>query len=363
MSAEGRRLQEIVEQLGVSNGSVWRTMRGPVRTTSEWQPRPGRLTLANRVEIAVGLRAGDSFTHIAGRLGVSVGTVSREVGGRPARGRYDAERAHRRARRRARRPKILKLDEQPTLRHRVIRDLEAWWSPEQIGARLRRDFPDNPEMRVSHETIYKSLYVQGKGALRKEIAACLRSGREARRRRFAGGRPASADLVRISERPPEASDRAVPGHWEGDLIFGRGHNHAIGTLVERTTRFVLLFRPASPRAEDVREAMTEKIQALPKELFKTLTWDRGSEMASHRRFTIDTGVQIYFCDPRSPWQRGTNENTNGLLRQYFPKGSDFSLLSEADLDAAAASLNDRPRETLDWLKPAEALAQLLALTP
>ena len=361
---EGLSEREILVRLGVSKGSVWRTLHPRLRAPAlEWQPRGGRLTLEQRLEIAVGLRCAATFTAIASRIGVHVSTVSREVGGRAGRAQYSPNAAHRRARRNARRPKLSKLRRNGALRQRVLADLDAWWSPEQIDARLRRDFPDDPEMWVSHETIYKSLFVQGKGALRQEVAACLRSARATRHTR--GVRQAHgplADIVPIRERPAEADDRAVPGHWEGDLILGRSQRHPIGTLVERNTRFVLLFQPQSRSAEAVRRAMTETIQTLPKELFKTLAWDRGGEMARHRQFTVDTGVQVYFCDPYAPWQRGTNENTNGLLRQYFPKGSDFSLLTQADLDAAAASLNNRPRKTLDWLKPAEALAQLLALT-
>jgi transposase, IS30 family len=356
--------REIVERLGVSKGSIWRTLRPQPQPPPEWRPRPDRLSLGKRLEIALGLRRDETFTVIAQRIGVSISTVSRETGGRAGRAGYDPETAHRRARHNTRRAKLSKLQLDRALRERVLDDLEMWWSPQQIAARLRRDFPTSPEMWVSHETIYKSLFVQAKGALRKEIAACLRSGRAARRVRAGGTRLRGGlfNVVPISERPPEAADRAVPGHWEGDLIFGKGHSQCIGTLVERSTRFVMLFQPASYSAGAVREAMTAKIQTLPKELVKTLAWDRGTEMAGHERFTVDTGVQVYFCDPQSPWQRGTNENTNGLLRQYFPKGSDFSKLTADDLDAAAASLNNRPRQTLDWLKPAEALAELLALT-
>ncbi len=363
LAAQGKAEREIVEQLGVSKGSVWRTLR-PRPSPPEWQPRADRLSLGHRVEVAVRLLHGETFTAIASRLHVSVSTVSREVGGQARRVGYDAAAAHRQAQRNALRPKPSKLEVNSRLRERVFNDLELWWSPQQIAVRLRRDFPTDPEMWVSHETIYKSLFVQGKGSLRKEIAACLRAGRAARRPRGGDGRARGtlANVVSISERPAEAEDRAVPGHWEGDLIFGKGHSHAIGTLVERSTRFVLLFQPAGYSAEAVRVAMTAKIQTLPTALFKTLAWDRGAEMARHQQFTIDTGVQVYFCDPHSPWQRGSNENTNGLLRQYFPKGSDFSVLTEADLDAAAASLNNRPRQTLDWLKPAEALERLLALT-
>jgi transposase, IS30 family len=365
LAARGTSEREIVEQIGVSKGSIWRTLRPrPRPVPAVWQPRRGRLSLGQRIEIAVGLLKGDTFTAIAAGIGVRVSTVSREIGGHAARAQYNAEAAHQLARRRTLRPKLAKLQRTAVLRERVLDDLELWWSPQQIAARLRRDYPTDPEMWVSHETIYKSLFVQGKGALRREVAACLRSGRATRRsrspdRRFFGTVP---NPVPISERPAEAEDRAVPGHWEGDLIFGKGHVHAIGTLVERNTRFVMLFRPEGHSAEAVRVAMTATIQTLPKNLFKTLAWDRGGEMARHEKFTIDTGVQVYFCDPHSPWQRGSNENTNGLLRQYFPKGSDFSLLTPADLDAAAASLNNRPRQTLDWLKPAEALERLLALT-
>ena len=364
---QGLSERELIEQLAVSKGTVWRSLHGQMRPRPRvlvWQPRPGRLTLEQRVEIAVGLRSGQSFTTIATRLGVHVSTVSREVGGVGHRAGYRPATAHRRARRRARRPKLRRLEQNPVLRERVVEDLRVWWSPQQIAGRLRSDFPTTPEMWVSHETIYKTLYVQGKGALRAEVAACLRTGRVNRRTKGSPrGRTVLGDAVPISERPAEVADRAVPGHWEGDLIFGRSQQHAIGTLVERSTRYVMLFRPENRGAVAVRRAMTATIQTLPSHLVRSLTWDRGREMADHRRFTVDTGVQVYFCDPYKPWQRGTNENNNGLLRQYFPKGSDFSVLTQEDLDRAAASLNNRPRQTLHWLKPAEALAQLLALTP
>jgi transposase, IS30 family len=365
LAAHGTSEREIVERIGVSKGSISRTLRPcPHPAPAAWQPRQGRLSLGQRIETAVGVLKGETFTAIAARIGVHVSTVSREIGGQAGRATYSAEAAHQLARRHVLRPKLSKLQRSSALCERVLDDLESWWSPQQIAARLRRDFPTDPEMWVSHETIYKSVFVQGKGALRREVAACLRSGRATRRPRVPGGRPRGtlANTVSIRERPPEAEDRAVPGHWEGDLIFGKGHSQAIGTLVERNTRFVMLFQPKGYSAEAVRVAMTATIQTLPTNLFKTLAWDRGAEMARHETFTIDTGVQVYFCDPRSPWQRGTNENTNGLLRQYFPKGSDFSVLTQADLDAAAASLNNRPRQTLDWLKPAEALERLLALT-
>ena len=272
--------------------------------------------------------------------------------------------AHRRAAQRARRPKTTKLAANPRLCARVDADLKKLWSPGQIAARLRREFGDDHSMRISHETIYKSIYVQGRGELRRELARCLRTGRA---RRVAQGRlekrgriPA---MVMISERPPEVEDRAVPGHWEGDLLVGKNGKSAIGTLVERSTRFVMLFPLRQGRtAEQVRTAMTEAIQTLPACLRRTLTWDQGKEMAEHVRFKLDTGVEVYFCDPHSPWQRGSNENTNGLLRQYFPKGVSLRGFTDSDLQAAADSLNGRPRETLEWQTPAEKLAELVAST-
>ena len=231
--------------------------------------------------------------------------------------------------------------------------------------RLRLEFPDDPMMQVSHETIYKTLFVQGRGELRRELTRCLRSGRAQRhpkgRIETRGRIP---DMVIISERPAEVEDRAVPGHWEGDLIIGKNANSAVGTLVERTTRYVMLLHlPGGSTAAQVDEAMRRAIRTLPDELFRTITWDQGREMTRHVNFTVDTGVQIYFCDPHSPWQRGSNENTNGLLRQYMPKGTDLSLLSPGDLTRIARSLNDRPRKTLGYMKPSEKLAELLALTP
>jgi len=366
LAAQGLPEREIVARTGVSKGSVNRTLHPRVRPEPvEWRPRPGRLQLDDRIQIAVGLGRGDTFTAIAARIGFDVSTVSREVGGRAGRGRYDAQAAHRCARRMARRPKPTKLASSPALAATVIEGLEAWWSPQQIGGKLRDQFPDDLEKRVSHETIYKSLFVQGRGELRRELAECLRTGRAQRKRR-ADYRRQSGPIIEpipISERPAEVEDRAVPGHWEGDLIYGAGTRHAIGTLVERQTRFVMLLHlPDGHSAERVRIAMAAKIQELPATMFKTLTWDRGVEMSGHRTFTIDTGVEVYFCDPHKPWQRGSNENTNGLLRQYFPKGSDLSKVTAEDLDAAAASLNTRPRETLGWDSPAEALAKVLALT-
>jgi IS30 family transposase len=368
LAAEHKTQREIVELTGVTKGSVWRVLRprgGVSRTEDRMAGCPGRLSLDERVRIAVGLGMGESFTTIAAAIGRNVSTISREVGGRAGRASYRAEVAHRMAWARRARPKVTKLARNPQLCQRVIEDLERWYSPQQIACRLRREFPDEPEMWVSHETIYKSLFVQGRGELRKELATCLRTGRAIRRSR-AMTRPrdgAIREPVSISERPAEADDRAVPGHWEGDLIIGARGKSAIGTLVERTTRYVMLLHLGEGyNAEAVRDAMTAKIQTLPETLRRSITWDRGTEMARHREFTTDTGIQIYFCDPHSPWQRGTNENTNGLLRQYLPKGTDLSVHNAQDLDAIADSLNDRPRKTLDWQKPTEALDAILATT-
>jgi IS30 family transposase len=301
---------------------------------------------------------------IAAGLGRSPSTVSREVALNGGRDRYRAWAAARDAAQRSKRPKVAKLVANDRLRAAVQGWLELRWSPRQIAQRLPVDFPDEPEMRVSHESIYQALFVQGRGGLRRELTACLRTGRTVRRPQ---SRAVSArgikDKVLISQRPAEIDDRAVPGHWEGDLIMGKANRSAIGTLVERQTRYVMLLHlPDGHSAEQVRNAMTAKIQQLPNHLRRSLTWDQGTEMAEHVQFSIDTGVQVYFCDPHSPWQRGSNENTNGLLRQYFPKGTDLSQHSPADLDAVAIQLNGRPRQTLDWMTPSERFAQTVATT-
>ena len=270
--------------------------------------------------------------------------------------------AHRRAEQLARRPKPTKLAANAVLCGRVIQGLEALWSPTQVCSKLRSEFPDRPEMWVSHETIYKSIYIQGRGELRRELARCLRSGRAQRRPQGrVEKRGKFPDMVMISERPAEAADRAVPGHWEGDLIIGKDNKSAIATLVERSTRYVLLARIADQRAETVRAALVERVKTLPAHLWRSLTWDQGREMAQHRLFSDETGIDVFFCDPHSPWQRGSNENTNGLLRQYFPKGTSFRNITQDELDTVAASLNGRPRQTLNWHTPAERLNELLAL--
>ena len=360
--AAGQAIDAVAAAVGRTRSSVQRVARRagglPPRSIGR---SPVRLAMVEREEISRGLRGGESYRAIARRLGRAPSTISREVHANGGRRRYRAWRAELGRDRRAARPRTAKLARNPELRRTVEALLAARWSPQQIAWQLRQDHPNEPELRVSHETIYQSLFVQGRGALRAELTRCLRRGR-AVRRPASRLKPAGslADMVLISERPAEVEDRAVPGHWEGDLLMGAYNRTAIGTLVERRTRFAMLVAlPHSRSAEAVREALAAKILTLPAELRQSLTWDRGKEMAEHVRFTIDTGVQVYFADPHSPWQRGSNENTNGLLRQYFPKGTDLSVHSQVHLDAVAAELNGRPRQTLGWLKPSEALAALL----
>ena len=319
----GESLRSISRQLGrppstIRTHVVSGRFRRPLPAV-EWSPR--RLSLGEREEISRGLAADESLRCIARRLGRAASTVSREVAGNGGRVRYRAAQAHQTSRHRAQRPKPAKLASNHRLRTVVEDKLERWWSPLQISRWLLEQYPDDEEMRVSHETIYQSLFIQGKGALRKELWRCLRTGRAVRRPQ---GRPKSTkgqirDMVMISERPAEVEDRAVPGHWEGDLLMGKRQT-AIGTLVERWSRYVMLFAlPDGNTAEAVRDALTATVQRLPEHLWQSLTWDQGKEMAQHAQFSVDTGIEVFFCDPNSPWQRGTNENTNGLLRQYFPK--------------------------------------------
>jgi IS30 family transposase len=270
--------------------------------------------------------------------------------------------AERVSRRLAKRPKATKLSVCPRLLAAVERGLEDGWSPEQISARLKLEYPDDREMRISHETIYLSLFLQSRGELRKQLTAQLRSGRSTRKSRGrVEQRGQIVGMVPISERPAEVEDRAVPGHWEGDLVIGAAGRSAVSTLVERQTRFVLVGQLGRDRrTEHVIDTLKDQIRRFPVELTRTLTWDRGKELAAHARFTVDTGVDVFFCDPHKPWQRGTNENTNGLLRQYLPKGTDLAAHSQQELDQIAARLNGRPRKTLDWMTPAEKMAELLA---
>lgn len=322
---------------------------------------PLRLSLAEREEISRGLAAGESMRSIARRLGRAPSTVSREIASNHGSRRYRAVTADRAALRRTCRPKPAKLALNHSLREVVEAKLELRWSPEQISGWLSVTYPDDPEMQVSHETIYLSLFVQSRGALRKELTRYLRRGQVNRRPRghsSYNGQGKLNGMVNISERPAEVDDRAVPGHWEGDLIFGKGMK-AVATLVERQSRFLIMVGLQEGHSADVvADALSTKIAELPEQLRRSLTWDQGSEMAHHAKFTVATGVPVYFCDPRSPWQRGTNENTNGLLRQYFPKRR---LLphDQAGLDAIAAELNGRPRQTLGWKTPSEVLDQAL----
>jgi len=366
LAARGLSRDEIARQVGRSIGAVSYTLRplGGVIRREAWEPSKARLSLDDRVDIRLGLERGESYQRIGERLGRHRSTICREARANGGRHGYRPLDAHRRAEQAARRPRPTKLARNPALCRRVVADLERLWSPEQIARRLRAEFPDDSEMWVSHEAIYQSLYVQGRGEPRRELAACLRTGRAVRRPRGRLERRGQIpDKVMISERPAEAEDRAVPGHWEGDLILGKGNRSAIGTLVERSTRFVLLLHlPAGRSAEAVREAMAAAIQTLPAALRRSITWDQGKEMAEHVRFRADTGVEIFFCDPHSPWQRGSNENTNGLLRQYFPKGTDLSVHGPEVLQVAADSLNGRPRQTLGWMTPSERLAELVAST-
>ena len=361
------KLHEIVASVGCSLATVTRVLSSPGETESRdapWNPDSSRLSLVEREEISLGLRGGESLRAIARRLDRAPSTISREVAENGGRSRYRAVWAHDGAYVRARRAKTAKLVAGP-LCDQVAAWLEEWWSPEEIARRLRVEFPDDPSMHVSHETIYQSLFVQGRGGLRRELARCLRTGRAQRRPR--GGRAETygrlSNMVMISERPAEAEDRAVPGHWEGDLIIGKNGRSAVGTLVERTTRFVLLLHlPEGREADQVDAAMQQAIGTLPTELVRSITWDQGKELARHASFTVSTGVQVYFCDPHSPWQRGSNENTNGLLRQYMPKGTDLSVHSAEDLARFAASLNNRPRATLEFMKPSEKFTELVAMT-
>ena len=322
---------------------------------------PLRLSLAEREEISRGLAAGESMRSIARSLGRAPSTVSREIAANHGSRRYRAVVADRAAVRRTRRPKAAKLALNHRLRDVVEAKLELRWSPEQISGWLSVTYPDDPEMQVSHETIYLSLFVQSRGALRKELTRYLRRGQVNRRQRghsSYNGQGKLNGMVNISERPAEVEERAVPGHWEGDLVFGKGMK-AVATLVERQSRFLIMIGLQGGHSADVvADALSAKIADLPEQLRRSLTWDQGSEMAHHAKFTVATGVPVYFCDPRSPWQRGTNENTNGLLRQYFPKRR---LLphDQAALDAIAAELNGRPRQTLDWKTPSEVLDQAL----
>lgn len=358
-------LRDIAKEIGCSHSGIDVMLRGQERAPQPdaWTPRLGHLTASEREEILLGLQRGQSMSAIARDLDRSPSTVSREVKANGGRDAYRVWPAHLRTRKCTLRPKPSKLANR-ALCAKVTLWLQWLWSPEEIANRLRLDFPNEPTMQISPETIYQSLYVQGRGELRRELTRCLRSGRGKRRTQGQSQRSGPvANMVMISDRPAEVEDRAVPGHWEGDLIIGKGGASAVGTLVERTTRFVLLLHlPNDHGAKAVEEAMRATIATLPSELMRSITWDQGSEMARHAEFTVATGVPIYFCDPHSPWQRGSNENTNGLLRQYLPKGTDLSKYSAKDLEEIQRSLNGRPRKTLGYMMPAEKLTELVALS-
>ena len=363
LAAQGLSYSQIQARLDLSLATLSGVLRplGGVIRKDMLAPTGRRLSLAERVEIRVGLERGWSYRRIGAELGRSASTVCREVAAGGGRGHYRPVSAQERAMAAARRPKPRKLAD-PELCAAVTAKLEQLWSPQQIACWLRAHGGASLGS-VSHETIYKSLYVQGRGELRRELARCLRTGRAARRPQGRLERRGKIkDMIMISERPAEAADRAVPGHWEGDLIVGKDGKSHIATLVERSTRYVLLARIDNARAETVAAALAERAATLPAHLWRSLTWDQGTEMAGHAAFTVATGIPVYFCDPHSPWQRGSNENTNGLLRQYFPNGTSLSGYSQDDLDAVAIQLNGRPRQTLNWQTPAERLAALLVAT-
>jgi len=362
---------------GESLGSIARhfdrhhsTIQGILGRTGGIRPPQRRrsrlaLTMAEREEISRGAVAGHSIRSIASALGRAPSTVSREIRRNGDRRQYRANKADQAAWDRAHRPKICKLAENRALARIVAKKLQLEWSPRQIAGWLKRTYPDDETCQVSHETIYRSLFIQARGALKKELLGHLRRKRGMRRSRHHTQKTADhgriSNAVSIRERPVEAEDRAVPGHWEGDLLFG-SNNSQIATLVERHTRYVMLARVESKDTETVIDALIKQAHKLPREVYKSLTWDRGKEMADHQRFSLDTDIKVYFCDPQSPWQRGSNENTNGLLRQYFPKGMDLSNVHQNRLNAVARRLNERPRETLNFETPAQRFNQCVAST-
>lgn len=334
--------------------------RPPERTRS-----PRTLSVVEREEISRALAAGESMRAVAARLGRAASTVSRELKRNGGAACYRATSADLGAWQKARRPKICKLAQNPILATIVATKIQSQWSPEQIAGWLKQQYPGDTGMQVSHEAIYRTLFIQTRGALKKELLEHLRRTRGMRRSRHhtqkTGIHGKITEAVSISERPATVEDRAVPGHWEGDLLFGNATSQ-IATLVERQTRYVMLVKIADRTTQTVVHALVNQARTLPQELYRSLTWDRGKEMAGHKRFTLATDIQVYFCDPQNPWQRGTNENTNGLLRQYLPKGLDISNYSQAELDAIARKLNERPRKTLGYKTPAEMFNQCVAST-
>ena len=363
---KGDSLQHIAQLFDRNHSSVQRILAETGGIPPAPRCRAKRsLTLSEREEISRGLVAGCSIRALATQLGRAPSTVSREVKRNGGRECYRATQADQATWNRAHRPKPCKLAENPALAHIVANKLHSLWSPEQIAGWLKRTYPDNASNQVSHETIYRTLYIQTRGALKKELLAYLRRTRSMRRSRHhtqkTGDHGRIVDAVSISERPVTADDRAVPGHWEGDLLCG-SKNSQIATLVERQSRYLMLVKLSGKDTGTVTNALIKNARKLPQELYKSLTWDRGKEMAGHKRFTLATDIQVYFCDPHHPWQRGTNENTNGLLRQYFPKGVDLSPYSQAKLSAIARKLNERPRKTLNYETPAQRFYQTVAST-
>lgn len=362
----GDSLQQIAQLFDRNHSSVQRILAETGGIPPAPRCRSKRsLTLTEREEVSRGLVAGFSIRALAAQLGRAPSTISREVNRNGGRECYRATQADQATWARALRPKPCKLVENPALAHIVANKLQSLWSPEQIAGWLKRTYPDNASNQVSHETIYRTLYIQTRGALKKELLAYLRRTRAMRRSRHhtqkTGDHGRIVDAVSISERPAMADDRAVPGHWEGDLLCG-SKNSQIATLVERQSRYLMLVKLSGKDTGTVTNALIKNARKLPHELYKSLTWDRGKEMAGHKRFTLATDIQVYFCDPHHPWQRGTNENTNGLLRQYFPKGIDLSPYSQAKLSAIARKLNERPRKTLNYETPAQRFYQTVAST-
>ncbi len=361
---KGDSTRAIARLLDRGHSSVQRVLgkTGGIRPPEKKRSRLA-LTMSEREEISRGIAAGQSFRAIAVSLNRAVSTVSREVNRSGGRRDYRANQADQAAWQRAHRPKRCKLVQNRALAGIVAKKLQLNWAPEQIAGWLKRTYADDENYRVSHETIYRSLYIQARGALKKELLQHLRRKRAMRRSRHHTQKTEDhgriTDAVSISERPASVEDRAVPGHWEGDLISGSNNSH-IATLVERRTRYVMLAKLNGKDTETVINALIKQARKLPKELYKSLTWDRGKEMADHQRFTLATDIDVYFCDPKSPWQRGSNENTNGLLRQYFPKGTDLSVHSQAKLNAVARQLNERPRKTLEFYSPAEKFGECVA---
>ncbi len=357
----GVRVREVMAEFGLPHTSACRIQNEVALMRRRVVCSPHRLSFEERERIFVGVCRGESDSEIARALGRDRSTVGREIRRCGERRQYRPLQADRAARRLARRPKPTKLASCPRLVVAVQEGLERCWSPQQISFRLKLDHPDDEGMRISHETIYRSLYVQSRGELRRQLTANLRTGRSTRRSRGRiDARGGIAEMVPIAERPAEVDERRVPGHWEGDLLIGAENKSAIATLVERQTRYVLLARLGHDRTTaHVVEALKARIAGLPGHLLRSLTWDQGVELAAHKRFTSATGIQVYFCDPRSPWQRGSNENTNGLLRQYLPRKLDLATRSQVELDQIAAELNSRPRQTLEWRTPSEKMEALL----